>query len=98
MLKELAVTYEVIDYLKNPPTSAELDQICKALGVEPLEIIRLKDKKFKELGVSKDDQRSRSEWLELMAENPAIIERPIVVNGDKAVMGRPPEAVRSVID
>lgn len=94
----MAVDYEVVEYLKNPPTVEALDRICKALGVEPLEIVRVKDKKFKELGLSKEDQRSRNEWLNLMAENPAIIERPIVVYGEKAVMGRPPESVRTIID
>lgn len=98
MLKELAVDYDVIDYLKHPPSAAELDAICKGLGVEPLEIIRTKDKKFRELGLSKEDQRSRNEWLKLMEENPAVIERPIVVKGGKVILGRPPESVKKIID
>jgi arsenate reductase len=69
----------------------ELDEICRLLGSEPVEIIRSKDRLFRQLGLSKDDQRSRREWLEILAENSALLERPIVVRGDRAVIARPPE-------
>lgn len=81
----------MIRYLDTPPTIQELDRICRMLGSEPLEITRTKDRLFRQLGLSKDDPRSREDWLEILAENPALIERPIVVRGDRAVIARPPE-------
>ena len=98
VLKTLGVDFEIIEYIKAPPSPAELDKICQMLGVEPLQIIRVKDKKFKALGLSPAESKTRQEWLQLMSASPSIIERPIVVNGDKAAIGRPPESIKAIID
>jgi arsenate reductase len=98
LLEEHGVEATVIEYLKESPTSNELDALCKKLGVEPQEIIRSNEKRFKELGLSMKDSLSRGEWLTILAENPILIERPIFVKGNKAVIGRPPENVLALLN
>ncbi len=93
LLQEKKADIEIVAYLKTPPTVEELDVVLNKLGKEPTEIIRSKESLFKELGLKLDDDRSREEWLAILHENPKLIERPIVIAEDKAVLGRPPEQV-----
>ena len=88
---------EVVRYLEVPPTAEELDRICRLLGVEPTALLRTKERRYKELGLTLDDDRSREEWLEIIAENPPLLERPIIVKGKRAVIGRPPERVLDLL-
>lgn len=97
IIEETTEDVDIIEYLQDVPSAEELDELCTLLGAEPLEIIRTKEDRFKELGLSKRDERSREDWLKLMVENPILIERPIVVRGGKAVMGRPPENVFEIL-
>ena len=96
-LTEKGVTPEIIEYLDNPPTTEELDQICTLLNIEPLALIRTKENQFKELGLSKADTRPRQEWLQLMIQNPILIERPILVTETQAAIGRPLENILAII-
>jgi arsenate reductase (glutaredoxin) len=96
-LKENNVSHEIVEYLNNTPDLQTLDQICTLLGKEPLEIIRTKEKTFSELGLSKEDQKSRDEWLKIMVDNPVLIERPIVVANNKAAVGRPLENIIDIL-
>ena len=98
ILQDRGVASDVIEYLKEAPTPAELDNLCKKLGVEPQQIIRSKEKCFQELGLSLGDPLSRDQWLGILSENPILIERPIFVMGNKAVVGRPPERVMDLLD
>ncbi len=88
---------EVVPYLERPLKADRLDALCRAMGVTPLEIMRVKEKRFKELGLSAKDDRPRAEWLRLIEENPILMERPIVVHGEKVVLGRPPENVLDIL-
>ena len=97
LLKDNGIDPEVVEYLKTPPSFETLQSIAQLLGKEPLEWIRTGEKTFKELGLSKKDDRSTDEWLKIMAENPILIERPIVTTSDKAVLGRPPENVLELL-
>lgn len=97
LLQDQGLEVEVIEYLKTPPSAEELDTLYKSLEKEPIEVMRTKEEKFKELGLSMADNRSRLEWLKIMSENPVLIERPIVVNGSKVALGRPPESVLEII-
>lgn len=97
ILDDRGVDYDVIEYLQQPPSAAELKKILKMLNKTPLEIIRTGEKLFKELGLSKKDERPDDEWIKIMVENPKLIERPIVVSGAKAAMGRPPEDVLTIL-
>ena len=97
ILDDKKLDYDVIEYLQQPPSEQELKKILKLLGKAPLDVIRSGEKLFKELGLSKKDDRTDDEWIRIMIDNPKLIERPIVVNGNKAAMGRPPESVLDIL-
>jgi len=97
LLQEKGIAPDIVEYLKTPPTEKELDEILKTLGREPQEVMRTKEATFKELGLKVNDSRSRKEWIALMVQNPILIERPIVIHGAKAALGRPPENVLKIL-
>ncbi len=97
LLEQNGVEVEVIEYLKVPPSNQEIDDICRRLDVEPLALIRTREKLFGELGLSKNDHRDRDEWLAILARHPQLLERPIVIRGDRAAIGRPPEKVLGIL-
>jgi arsenate reductase len=97
LLREKGIEPEIVEYLKTPPSYKTLESIASQLGKEPLEWIRSGESVFKELGLSKKDDRSQEEWLKILAENPILIERPIVTTGNNAVLGRPPENVLELL-
>jgi len=93
LLQSKGVQPHVVEYLKTPPSAAELTDILAKLGKQPAEILRAKE--AAEAGVSKDLPANK--LIEAMAANPAVIERPIVVKGAKARLGRPPEQVLEIL-
>jgi arsenate reductase len=97
LLQDQGFDPRIIEYLKSPPTSDELQSICAALDVSPKELIRTGESRFSELGLSLDDDRSGAEWCKILSENPILIERPIVRAGDRAAIGRPPENVLKIL-
>ncbi len=78
---------EIIEYMKEVPTQKELGEIIKMLGITPEELVRKKEKLYKE--EYKDKKLTGRQWIKAMAENPQLIERPIVIKGSKAIIGRP---------
>tara|TARA_B100000686_G_scaffold267611_1_gene282835 strand:+ start:226 stop:573 length:348 start_codon:yes stop_codon:yes gene_type:complete len=92
ILQDSKVEFEVIEYLINPPTEQELSEIIAKLGIAARDLIRQKEEEFKQLGV-KQDVLSHDSAITLMVNEPKIMERPIVVTDEKAVIGRPPENV-----
>jgi len=95
LLQEHDITPQIIEYLKTPPSEAELDRILNLLGTEPEQLMRKGEAEYKEYIQGKSI--SRSEAVALMVAHPIVIERPIVVNGDRAAIGRPPESVLKVV-
>jgi len=91
------VDYEIVDYLNNPPSPNELQSLADKLGVKARDFIRTKEAVFKELNLQPhlDDEPF---MFQKMSENPKLIERPIVVKGDKAALGRPPEKIRAFLE
>jgi len=95
LLEDLGEDVEIRNYLKEPPGYEELENLLSMLKAEPLDIIRKKEAVFQELYEGKD--LSRKEWIEAMIEHPVLIERPIVVKGNRAVVGRPPSLIRELL-
>ncbi len=96
LIKEKNQKIEIIEYLKNNLTISELENIINKLNMQPIDLVRKNEKIWKEN--LKKKKRSQQEIIKLMIKNPKIIERPIVVNGDQAVIGRPPENVLKIIN
>lgn len=86
---------EIIEYLNEPPTFEELKSIIKLLGITPEQLLRKNESIFKEQ--FKGKIYSDDEWIQIMIEHPKLIERPIVIEGKKAVLGRPPENVLELL-
>ncbi len=97
ILEDKKVCIKEITYLETPPTAKELANILIMLDKSAIDIIRTNESKFKELGLNKSNNRSNQQWIEIMINNPILIERPIVVVNGKAVIGRPPENVLDII-
>lgn len=87
---------EVIDYLKQPPSHAELQLILQQLGLTPRQLMRVKETEYKENGLD-DPTLSDSELIEAMVRLPKLIERPIVIKNGKAAIGRPPENILEIL-
>ena len=85
----------VIEYLKTPPSEKDLDAILKKLGMGPEGLIRKKEPLFEEKYADKN--LSRGEWIKILHENPVLIERPIVIMGDRAVVARPAERLSELL-
>jgi arsenate reductase len=91
------VEVEIIDYQQTPPTVSELRSLTKKLGMTARELVRFNEALATELGLAKDDVRSEDQWLALLSMNPRLLERPIVEIGERAVLGRPPENVLTLL-
>ncbi len=94
LLTDRGLAVEVIEYLKAPPTVAELTRILSLLGKSVKDIVRKKE--ADEAGIAWKTM-SESDLIKALVETPIAIERPIVVNGNKAALGRPPESVLAII-
>lgn len=95
LIKDKGVEIEVIEYLKDIPTENELTEIVNKLGINPNQLLRKGEEVYKTN--FKGKELSDSEWIKAMVEFPKLIERPIVIKGNKAVLGRPPENVLELI-
>ena len=98
LLRENGIEPEIVEYLKAPPSGAQLAGVAKALDMRPAQFIRFGERVAKELGISADDERTDTEWFTLIAQDPILLERPIVITGDRAAIGRPPEQVLRLFD
>ncbi len=96
LLRERGAEFEAINYFETPLTEADLRSLLKKLGLSAREILRKDEPVAKELGIGKKDY-SDKELISLMAKHPELIQRPIVVRGDQAVLGRPPENVEKLL-
>ena len=97
LLRDHGIDPQIVEYLNEPPTHTELRQIVRALGIPARELIRRKEKLFADVGDS-EIRYSDSAAINLLAEYPRLIERPIVVRDKTAVIGRPPENVLQLVE
>jgi len=96
LIQAAGIEPEVIEYLKNPPSPKEMDRLLKRLGMEPQDLMRTKEKEYKDLGLA-DRKLTRHEAIRILVNHPKLIERPIVVKGTRAVLARPPEKVNELL-
>lgn len=95
LLNEKNIDFEVVSYLDTPPTAGELKEVLNMLGIKAEELVRKNEPIFKEK--FKGSQLTEAAWIKAMIENPKLIERPIIINKGKAVIGRPAENILEVI-
>lgn len=96
LVRDNGVEPLIIEYLKDPPSEATLTKLVKQLGIDPYDLLRRNEQPYKDLKLAKkkDDPKA---LIKAMAKHPILIQRPIVVKGSKAALGRPPEAVLAIL-
>lgn len=93
LLEEKGISPTIIEYLQNPPSAKELTGILAKMGKRPLDIVRRKEAKEEGINLNASD----ADLIKALVTHPRALERPIVVNGDKAALGRPPESVIEIL-
>ncbi|MFV3406659.1 MULTISPECIES: arsenate reductase (glutaredoxin) [Pseudomonas] len=96
LLEARGLTPTVVRYLETPPDTATLTQLLARLGIPARQLLRSGEDEYKALGLA-DSSLSEAQLIEAMVQHPKLIERPILVAGDKAVIGRPPEKVLEIL-
>jgi arsenate reductase len=96
LLEKRGIKPRVIEYLVAPPTEAELKRLLKLLGMHPRDLVRKKEAEYKQEQLDRPDILD-TELIRAMVKHPRLIERPIVVVGKKAALGRPPENVLHIL-
>ena len=96
-MRERDVEFDVIEYLKAPLSREALERIVDLVPDNPQEMVR-KDKSFTELGLNADDYTSKKAVVDILLEHPKLMQRPIIIRGGQAVIGRPSEKVLALVD
>ena len=95
IIKESGKDVDIIEYLKTPPTAEELEEVLLKLNLPIEYLIRTGEEIYKT--EYKDKELTDAEWIQALVEHPNMLERPIVVNDDQAILGRPPENVQKLL-
>ncbi len=96
LLRENGCEPHIVEYLKDPPSVQELETILKLLGMEPRELMRRKEEKYRRERLD-DSELTRRQLIKALHDHPQLIERPIVLANGKAALGRPPESVLEIL-
>jgi len=96
LLQQRGIEPRVVEYLKTPPSAAELDAIVTKLGIEARALLRTREDAYESAGLA-DASLTRAQLIARMVANPSVIERPIVVTDRGAAIGRPPENVLAIL-
>lgn len=96
LLRDRGVEPAIVEYLKTPPTVDELRELVNMLGIRPLQLVRRKEAEFSEAGLDRGSP-SDDQVLQAIHQYPKLLERPVVVSGRRAAIGRPPEAVLEIL-
>ncbi|MFV2056750.1 MAG: arsenate reductase (glutaredoxin) [Thiohalomonadales bacterium] len=96
ILQKQDINPEIIEYLKTPPTEAELSTLLELLGIPAREIVRSGEEEYKQLGLD-DPNMTDTQIIQALVSTPKLIERPIVVRNGQAVIGRPPKKVLDLL-
>ncbi len=95
LLQAKGIEPNIVEYLKTPPSASQLKSIVKQLGIKPQQLVRKGEEIYKSGYANKT--LSDAQWIEAMVENPSLIERPIVIRGQRAALGRPPQNVLQLL-
>jgi arsenate reductase len=95
LIEERGLTPHVVEYLETPPTRTELKAILEKLGLKPEQLLRTSEDVYKAEYAGKT--LTDAQWIDAMVQHPILIERPIVIRGNRAVLGRPPENVKALL-
>ncbi|MBI3544355.1 MAG: arsenate reductase (glutaredoxin) [Deltaproteobacteria bacterium] len=96
-LRKAGIEPKIVEYLKTPIPALELDKLLKQMKLLPQDIVRTTEDRFIDLELDKTPPKTRSGWVKLLADNPVLIERPIITDGTRAVLGRPLENVDKIV-
>ena len=96
LIQEKNIDINIIEYLKTPPDISQLKQVLKQLGYEPRQLMRKSEQIYKDLDLG-NENKTAEDLVNAMVQNPILIERPIVLSGEKAAIGRPPESVLNIL-
>jgi arsenate reductase len=96
IIQQQGIEPEIIKYLEQPPSIDELTMVLSLLQLQPRELMRKNEAEYKDNNMA-DESLSSAELIQLMHQFPKVIERPVVINNGKAVIGRPPESVLDII-
>jgi arsenate reductase len=96
LLEERGIEPDILHYLDNPPSTDDIACVLEMLGRQPRELMRTGEDAYRDQDLG-DASLSDSALIEAMAATPKLIERPVVINGDKAAVGRPPESVLDIL-
>ena len=96
LIQEKNIDINIIEYLKTPPDISQLKQILKQLGYEPRQLMRKSEQIYKDLDLG-NENKTEEDLVIAMTQNPILIERPIVLSGEKVAIGRPPESVLNIL-
>ncbi len=97
ILRDRNVEFDVIEYLKQPLSREDLNRFLDLLPNKPADLVR-KDKNFKELGLKADDYVTRESVVDLLLQHPVLMQRPVIIRGEHAVIARPSDTVNSLLD
>ena len=96
LLRKRGVEFDVIEYLKTPPAREALEKILAMLEGPAEDLVR-KDKRFAELGLKADDYLDKKKIVALLLQHPELMQRPIIVKGNRAIIARPPEKLAALL-
>lgn len=97
LLRDRGIEPEIIEYLKTPPGAEEIRHLLDMLGLEPMALVRRKEAEFREAGLDQGEPHAQR-VIAALSRFPKLMERPVVVNGGRAAIGRPPEQVLDILD
>jgi arsenate reductase len=96
ILNDRGVDHEVVEYLEKTPSRTDLERIVALIPDAPAQLVR-RDKRFRELGLDTDAYQSADAVVEVLLAHPELMERPVVIRGDRAVIARPPEKLEELL-
>jgi arsenate reductase (glutaredoxin) len=97
ILRDRGIELDIVEYLKENPSRADLERIVDAIADAPAALVR-KDKRFAELGLDAGDYQTKEQVVAVLLAHPELMERPVVFRGDRAVIARPSEKVLELLD